>query len=564
MKQTAIVYSRVSTLEQNTEAQLNSIMNYCTSRNFEVIHAPFVEKISGMVPGTQRQEMNLLLEFIEKTKVDNLVVYELTRLGRTIKNVHDIVNELTIRKINLHCIKDSIVTLDEKGNKSMTGIVMVSLLAVFSEFEHSSIIERTTNGKRYNAIEKGYWNCGIILPYGYHKKDKKLEVDEEESKWVKKIFEMYMSGEGIRYISTYLNEKGVKTRYNKIFTNRKMKMKKYVKNSDDVRWSDSQIKNILNNPLYKGEREYKGVTISSPVIIEKDEYDKCQMLWKERRAKKGRRTLHHYILSDVTKICGVCGNIYYTVNTAKQKAFVCATKIKNTSRYTKINCENGGIGINKLTDCVWYCVRRTDELLKHIRNSFDSTQITNKLKILEIQLRKAKEELKLTNENEKYLVNTLLNQIGISRNVYEEKLSELFKEREKLNGLITTLNNSYQSTLELQERQNNLTNEIIHIKGDSILMKEYVVKIIKEVKIYPINNFQFPKKKGDNLPDRPFMISIYLKSSEIPLNYLISRRTDGIIKLNEGEFDYKKYNVIGTKKELFSRNKELKHISKID
>jgi site-specific DNA recombinase len=564
MKQTAISYARVSTMEQTTEAQLNSIKHYCISHNFEMIHEPFVEKISGMVPGNERGKMNELLSFIETNKVDNVVVYELTRLGRTIKNVQDIFNELTSRKINLHCIKDGIVTFDEKGKQSMTGTLLVSLLAVFSEFEHSSIIERTTNGKNYNAIERGYWNCGIILPYGYHKNNKMLEIDEEEGMWVKKIFEMYMSGEGIRYISTYLNEKGVKTRYNKIYANRDMKIKKYVKNSDDVRWSDSQIKNILNNPLYKGEREYKGVTISSPIIIEKDVYDKCQMMWKERRAKKGRRTLHHYILSDVTKICGVCGNIYYTVNTAKQKAFVCATKIKNTSRYTKIDCENGGIGINKLTDAVWYCVRRTDELIKHIRNSFDSTEITNKLKILEIQLTRAKEELKLTNENEKYLVNTLLNQIGISRNVYEEKLSELFKERGNLNRLITTLNNSYQSTLEFQERQNNLTNEIIQIKGNSRLMKEYVVKIIKEVKIYPANNFTFSNKEGDYFPNKAFMISISLKSSEVPLTYLISRRSDSIIKLNEGEFDYKKYNVIGTKKELLSRNKELKHITKID
>ncbi len=562
MKQTAIIYSRVSTIEQNTEAQLNRIDTYCKSHNFEIIHEPFVEKISGMVPGTEREQMNNLLTFIETNKVQNVVVYELTRLGRTIKNVQDIFNVFTQRKINLHCIKDGIVTFDEKGKQTLNGTLLVSLLAVFSEFEHSSIIERTTNGKRYNAIQKGYWNCGIILPYGYHKKDKMLEIDEEEGKWVKKIFELYMSGEGIRYISEYLNEQGVKTRYNKIYTNRNMRIKKYVKNSDDVRWSDSQIKNILKNPLYKGERVYKGVTISSPIIIERDVYDKCQMMLTERREKQGRRTLHHYILSEVTKICGVCGNNYYTVNTIKQKAFVCATKIKNTSRYTKIECENGGIGINKLTDAVWYCVRRTDELLKHIRTSFDSTEITNKLKIVQIQLGRAKEELKNNNENERYLVELLMK--GVSKEIYEEKLSELFKERDRINRLITTLNNSYQNTLELQERQNNLTNEIIHIKGDSRLMKEYVIKIIKEVKIYPTNNFQFPKKKGDNLPDKPFMISIYLKSSEIPLNYLISRRTDGIIKLNEGEFDYKNFSVLSSKKELLSRNKELKHITKID
>jgi hypothetical protein len=59
------------------------------------------------------------------------------------------------------------------------------------------------------------------------------------------------------------------------------------------------------------------------------------------------------------------------------------------------------------------------------------------------------------------------------------------------------------------------------------------------------------------------MISIFLKSSIIPLNYLISQRTDAIINLNEGEYDYESNNVIGLRKDILRRTKELKHITEI-
>ncbi len=566
MKQTAIVYSRVSTTDQDNAVQLQKIEKYCISNNYEVIHPPFVEKISGMVSGKERPVMNELLTYIETNKVDNLVVYSLSRLGRTIKNVHQIYDELNEKKINLHCIQDQIRTFDEKGKPSMVGSVLVSLLAVFSAFEHDSIIERTSTGMRYNVIEKGYWNSGIILPYGYKKINKKLEIDEEEAIIIKKIFDLCEEGQGTTLITQHLNKEGIKTRYNKLFNNRNMKMKRYKKNTDDIRWSDAQVYKILKNTIYKGERNYKDVVISSPIIIDKEQFDKCQQIMTDKQLKAGRKVVHFYILENIRKICGICENNYYPTNSINDRSYKCASKIRNKSRLVKNPCSNNGIGIDKINNCVWHCVRRTEELKKHIKQSFNSTEISNKLKILEIHLSRANDELKNLNENEKYIVELLLK--GISRDVYEEKLLEIIKNKEKTNKLLTVLHNQINNTLELQARQNNIDNEIVNIKRDKFLMKEYVEKIINQVKIYPVKNFDFGKRrtKGgreDNLPDKTMMISIFLKSSIIPLNYLISQRTDAIINLNEGEYDYESNNVIGLRKDILRRTKELKHITEI-
>jgi len=77
----AVIYTRVSTEEQNPRAQLEVVLRYCEERGYEVLKI-FEENISGAVDPFERPVFKELLDFIENNSVEVLVMYDLTRFYR--------------------------------------------------------------------------------------------------------------------------------------------------------------------------------------------------------------------------------------------------------------------------------------------------------------------------------------------------------------------------------------------------------------------------------------------------------------------------------------------------
>jgi DNA invertase Pin-like site-specific DNA recombinase len=74
---------------------------------------------------------------------DTLIVSELSRLSRSIREIHNIIHFLMEKKINLHIIKQNIVT---NGENDMTTKILVTVLSMVSEMERELISQRTKNG----------------------------------------------------------------------------------------------------------------------------------------------------------------------------------------------------------------------------------------------------------------------------------------------------------------------------------------------------------------------------------------------------------------------------------
>lgn len=89
-------------------------------------------------------------------------------------------------------------------------------------------------------------NCSRFL--GYIKDDKgHLKIVEEEAKIVRKIFELYLNGFGVRKIKKYLQENGIKTVTGK------------------SEWSTSTIDRILSNEKYIGDVIMQKSFIQNPL-----------------------------------------------------------------------------------------------------------------------------------------------------------------------------------------------------------------------------------------------------------------------------------------------------------
>ncbi|WP_026715257.1 recombinase family protein [Flavobacterium daejeonense] len=122
-------YARVSTLDQNLDSQKDELLKYGCSKIF-------FEKASGK--NLARPELKKLLDSLRENDV--VVVYKLDRLGRSLKDLIELVNDLGVRKVDFVSLSDGIDT------GTAVGKLMFHLVGAFAEFERNIISERTKVG----------------------------------------------------------------------------------------------------------------------------------------------------------------------------------------------------------------------------------------------------------------------------------------------------------------------------------------------------------------------------------------------------------------------------------
>ncbi|MHC1627886.1 MAG: recombinase family protein [Candidatus Nezhaarchaeales archaeon] len=77
----AVIYSRVSTEEQDPKSQLTVVLDYAKERGYEIVRV-FEEKISGSVDPLERPVFNELIRFVRRNDIQIILMYDLTRFYR--------------------------------------------------------------------------------------------------------------------------------------------------------------------------------------------------------------------------------------------------------------------------------------------------------------------------------------------------------------------------------------------------------------------------------------------------------------------------------------------------
>jgi DNA invertase Pin-like site-specific DNA recombinase len=124
-----IGYARVSTADQNVEAQAKRLREFGCER-------VYTDVASGKLasrPGWDECRAYL-------REGDKLVTVKLDRLGRSAKNLLEILESLRAQGVALVCLDQAIDT------SSAMGELFYTILAAFAQFERSLIVERTKEG----------------------------------------------------------------------------------------------------------------------------------------------------------------------------------------------------------------------------------------------------------------------------------------------------------------------------------------------------------------------------------------------------------------------------------
>lgn len=182
MKTKAIIYARVSTTNQDYTRQLNELRDYAQKMNYEIVRE-FQEKISGAKSVAERNAMNELLNYINTTKIDKILIYECSRLSRRAIDFLQLIEIFNQRKISVYIHTNGLETLLSDGSVNPIANLVLGILAQFNSMERSLIRSRMESG--YNH----YRQCGgkVGRKEGYRKTPDMMKKEyTEELKLLRK------------------------------------------------------------------------------------------------------------------------------------------------------------------------------------------------------------------------------------------------------------------------------------------------------------------------------------------------------------------------------------------
>jgi len=133
----AAIYARVSTLDQQPENQLQELRRYVEARGWTG-----QEFVDHGVSGTKdrRPALDRLVADARRRKVDTVVVWRLDRLGRSLKHLVTLLDDLQALGVGFVSLGEGI------DLQTPAGRLQLHILAALSEFERCRIAERVQAG----------------------------------------------------------------------------------------------------------------------------------------------------------------------------------------------------------------------------------------------------------------------------------------------------------------------------------------------------------------------------------------------------------------------------------
>lgn len=139
MMMTTIAYLRVSTEGQDLDQQRLAILDY--AQKHQIAIDEFVETQRSSQHATQRAELTQMIEALQAG--DRLIVSELSRFGRSLGQILQIIDYLIQKEVRLVAIKEAIRF---EGKQNLQTKAMIALFGLFAEIERDLIAERTKEG----------------------------------------------------------------------------------------------------------------------------------------------------------------------------------------------------------------------------------------------------------------------------------------------------------------------------------------------------------------------------------------------------------------------------------
>lgn len=382
-------------------------------------------------PGFKR-----MIEDIEAGIIDTVITKDLSRLGRERLGVGHY-TEIYFPEHNVRYIAllDNIDTYFDAGMNDMApfkGVINDMYVRDISKKIRSSLIERKKAG---NFL-------GVTAPYGYEKDSNNkfhLVINEKEAEIVKRVFRLYLEGNGLTRIAQILTKDGVPV------PGESRNIGKTRKTALYSSWKQTTIRRILDNRVYLGElvqfkrrkinyKSKRRITVpeeeryickgTHEAIIDEESFNAVQNILKKNKSFKG--TKHDYLFKGLL-FCSECGarlNVTYSNYALKKYGEYRYTTIcYSYSRLYSDICTRHSNSIPELEEV----------LIKHIKEVF-SRYINENLQDELINMAKKQKQLELkqiSNEKRLETLEQKISDIGLYiKNLYMDKVKGVVNEND--------------------------------------------------------------------------------------------------------------------------------------
>lgn len=459
-KRVVAIYARVST---EHEAQISALGNQIQYYDNLFEQHPewqlYDKYIDEGITGTsvkKRKNFMRMMQDASEGKFDLIVTREVSRFAR---NTVDTLQQTRILKhegVEVYFTEDNIWTMNDED-----GELRLTIMATLAQNESKKTSMRVKAGQMVSFQNGVPYGNGNIL--GYDRKGKEYVINESQARTVRRIFDLYEDGYGVRSIQFALEKEG------------------HLTATGLTRWQQGNISRILRNPFYcgiivyrkqfvpdyleqkrkrnNGELEKIVVEGNHTPIISKEQFDKVQAMIDSRiESNNGGPRKGKKVSKDVwcRKLICECGSTLNRViwhkypDGSRQYAYQCYNQIKTGSVNTRIKkgLSIEGICVTKMVPR-WKLEVMADVIFQKFWNDRKGViAIANEMldscyedKGDNEALDKKRElEEKIQSWNLKY--DNLLNMRmagEIEKDRYDEKREEILKEQEKLNKQLSCL-----------------------------------------------------------------------------------------------------------------------------
>ena len=193
----AVIYSRVSSEgnRQDTERQTNELIEYANKMGYELVEV-YEEKVSGYKKNEDRPIFSKMLEEIEKGTIDKVLVWELSRIGRSVIQSLQNIQLLTDKKVSIYIKNFNLETLNDDKTPNSLSMFMVQILFSVANMEAQLTKSRMVSGYR-NHIKNG----GKV-----GRKSGSIETEEETIQKHNDVVKLLKKKLSIRQISGLTNK----------------------------------------------------------------------------------------------------------------------------------------------------------------------------------------------------------------------------------------------------------------------------------------------------------------------------------------------------------------------